>query len=231
MMKTMPKEATPGLNEPAAWAGRIWRCDAGAVFHGMGGLTSLHRHPVFKLVLGRGVRRLGAARCEPRGIRLLVRPNEAHVVDGPGLVTVVYLDPRVVHPRDAQRAFRGARGAIDFDTACDWLASVPRRRVPLQLAASLEDWVSGRRLQPARWSSSRFAHLVTDVYGAPPRAWRSWTRLLEAIDAVGAGRSVTTAAHEAGFSDTAHFSRRCRAMLGIVPTVITRSAWRSSIAR
>lgn len=67
-------------------------------------------------------------------------------------------------------------------------------------------------------SQSRATHLMTDKLGAPPCTFRSWMRLRRAIGAVAfSGASLTRAAHEAGFSDAAHFTRTSRRLLGVTP--------------
>jgi AraC-like DNA-binding protein len=43
---------------------------------------------------------------------------------------------------------------------------------------------------------------------------------LQALERLGRGVSLTTAAHAAGFADSAHFSRTFRAMLGIAPSAL-----------
>ncbi|MBB4133932.1 helix-turn-helix transcriptional regulator [Gordonia humi] len=54
-------------------------------------------------------------------------------------------------------------------------------------------------------------------------AWVRWTRLRQAARSVGAGASITDAAHEVGFADGAHASRVCREMFGMSPLELTRA--------
>ena len=76
-------------------------------------------------------------------------------------------------------------------------------------------------------SAGRLGHLFHDQLGLPYPAWRRWTRLRHAIDQVRAGATLTQAAHAAGFADSAHLTRTCRAMFGITPTEALRAAgWR-----
>jgi AraC-like DNA-binding protein len=77
----------------------------------------------------------------------------------------------------------------------------------------------GRRLG---LSEGRVTHLVTEQLGAPPRAWRTWLRLRSAVDLLGEGETVTSAAHAAGFADSAHFSRTCSLSLGIAPSALRK---------
>ena len=67
-------------------------------------------------------------------------------------------------------------------------------------------------------SPSRLSHLFREQVGLPIRRFLLWLRLREALSAVARGESLTTAAHAAGFSDAAHFTRTFRRMLGIAPS-------------
>jgi AraC-like DNA-binding protein len=67
-------------------------------------------------------------------------------------------------------------------------------------------------------SSNRLAHLFSREVGLPMRPYVLWLRLHRAAAAVAAGANLTEAAHRAGFSDAAHFSRVFRRMFGIAPS-------------
>lgn len=64
-------------------------------------------------------------------------------------------------------------------------------------------------------SEGRLIHLFTRQVGIPIRRYLLWLRLLDAVNQIMDGSSFTTAAHEAGFSDSAHLSRTFRAMFGL----------------
>jgi AraC-like DNA-binding protein/quercetin dioxygenase-like cupin family protein len=72
-------------------------------------------------------------------------------------------------------------------------------------------------------SASRLGHLFRDELGLPFPSWRRWTRLRLALDHIRAGGNLTSAAHAAGFADSAHLNRTCRAMFGITPTEALRA--------
>lgn len=75
-------------------------------------------------------------------------------------------------------------------------------------------------------SASRLGHLFAEHLQLPYPSWRRWARLLRAIDAVREGASLTTAAHTAGFADSAHLTRTCRAMFGITPSqALAATGW------
>lgn len=64
-------------------------------------------------------------------------------------------------------------------------------------------------------SPGRASHLFVEQTGLAFRTYLLWLRLIRAVDAYAAGASLTEAAHEAGFSDSAHFSRTFRRMFGL----------------
>lgn len=64
-------------------------------------------------------------------------------------------------------------------------------------------------------SPSRFSHVFVDQIGLPFRTYLLWRRLMRAVAQVSRGESLTTAAHQAGFADSAHFSRTFHRMFGL----------------
>jgi AraC-like DNA-binding protein len=67
-------------------------------------------------------------------------------------------------------------------------------------------------------SASRFSHWFREQTGMPVRSYRKWLRLVRGIEQVLAGDRLTDAAHDAGFSDQAHFTRTFVEMFGISPS-------------
>lgn len=63
-------------------------------------------------------------------------------------------------------------------------------------------------------SASRLRRLFEAEIGAPFGRYRAWARMRRAISAVIEGRNFTGAAHEAGFSDQAHFAHDFRRTFG-----------------
>lgn len=64
-------------------------------------------------------------------------------------------------------------------------------------------------------SVDRMSHLFVEQARLPFRTYLLWLRLTKAVEVYAAGHSLTEAAHEAGFSDSAHFSRTFRRMFGV----------------
>lgn len=69
-------------------------------------------------------------------------------------------------------------------------------------------------------SPSRFAHLFSDEVGIPFRRYLLWRRLTRAWLLVSRGETLSSAAHRAGFSDSAHFTRTFYQMFGIPPSAM-----------
>jgi AraC family transcriptional regulator len=63
-------------------------------------------------------------------------------------------------------------------------------------------------------SKARIRHLFVEQTGLPFRTYLLWLRLMKGLEAFAAGSSLTKAAQDAGFADSAHFSRTFRRMFG-----------------
>jgi AraC-like DNA-binding protein len=72
-------------------------------------------------------------------------------------------------------------------------------------------------------SESRLMHLFSHEVGIPLRQYLLWCRLRDALRLIVKGISFTTAAHEAGFSDSAHLSRTFRKMFGVTLLAIFKN--------
>ncbi len=70
-------------------------------------------------------------------------------------------------------------------------------------------------------SPSRFRHLLVEQTGMGLRPYILWLRLQRAWELVAAGHNLTSAAHGAGFADSAHLTRTSRRMFGIPPIALT----------
>ncbi|MDB5439211.1 MAG: AraC family transcriptional regulator [Caulobacteraceae bacterium] len=72
-------------------------------------------------------------------------------------------------------------------------------------------------------SAGRLSHLFAEQTGLQFRTYLLWLRLTRAVSSMAAGIALTQAAHEAGFADSAHFSRTFRRMFGVAPTNLRMS--------
>lgn len=117
---------------------------------------------------------------------------------------------------DAQR-FRDACLDELGQEAPDAQAIDPRvRHVLALLKSSLPDIPSLPQLAAAvELSESRFTWLFNQTMGLSLRRYVQWLRVRHVAFCVAIGQTITTAAHEAGFSDLAHLSRTFRSMFGL----------------
>ncbi len=122
--------------------------------------------------------------------------------------------------RNEEALIAQGRGLISH-LAADVRADVPDLRVRKVIA-----WAGQRLDGPlglveaaavAGLSAGRLRHLFVEHTGLPFKSFVLWLRLMRALERFAAGRSLTEAAHEAGFSDSAHLSRTFRRMFGVAP--------------
>ena len=71
-------------------------------------------------------------------------------------------------------------------------------------------------------SESRLSHLFKAEIGIPIQRYLLWYKVVQTAFNIGRGMSLTDAAEEAGFADSAHFSRTFRAMFGLTPSQILK---------
>ena len=69
-------------------------------------------------------------------------------------------------------------------------------------------------------SPSRFRHLFVAETGMALRPYILWLRFQRAWELIAAGHTLTSAAHGAGFADSAHLTRTSRRMFGIPPVAL-----------
>ena len=69
-------------------------------------------------------------------------------------------------------------------------------------------------------SPGRLRHLFVEQTGLAFRTYLLWLRLTRALDGLAAGASLTESAHQAGFADSAHFSRTFKRMFGVAPATL-----------
>ncbi len=73
-------------------------------------------------------------------------------------------------------------------------------------------------------SEGRLIHLFKEQIGIPIRRYLLWLRILHAIGNLFGNVSLTTAAHNAGFADSAHFTRTFRRTFGITPSQLFKNS-------
>lgn len=125
------------------------------------------------------------------------------------------------HPRRTDDALRAlGRALIARLAGTDLDTDPPDARIEALLAwmavrldqtVTLRDAAAHIGLSPGRTR-----HLFVQQTGLSFRTYLLWTRLVRALEIFAGGKSLTEAAHGAGFSDSAHLSRTFHRMFGIV---------------
>lgn len=95
------------------------------------------------------------------------------------------------------------------------LAAVEYIRQRADQAVSLQEVARVAKLSP-----DRFRHLFVEETGMPLRTYVLWRRLVHVWTLLSAGQSLSSAAHAAGFADSAHLSRTARTMFGLPPSAL-----------
>lgn len=97
------------------------------------------------------------------------------------------------------------------------------QRILEHAAAHLDEPLSlTKAAQGIYLSPSRLRHLFVEQTGLPFKTYLLWLRLVRAVQVYSEGKSLTEAAHLAGFSDSAHFSRIFRRTFGLPASTLTR---------
>ncbi|WP_328996507.1 AraC family transcriptional regulator [Kribbella sp. NBC_01245] len=209
------------------WVGQTRQTPGQLRFTGTLGSTGLHAHAAIQLLhirTGHVVLRDAAGREQAVTDAAAIPTGAAHeIVAVPGTTgTITYLDP------DSSQG--AAYAAALSDDPASWTSVPPPQPSAVELNPALRralqlapQHLHGPLLltelaQLAGISATRLGHLFTDELGLTYPTWRRWARLQHALAEVTAGASLTTAAHAAGFADSAHLTRSCRAMFGISPS-------------
>lgn len=107
-----------------------------------------------------------------------------------------------------------------IEQALTFIEGLPQKKVSLsELAAQVY------------LSESRFIHLFTEQVGIPPRRFLLWARLMDAVRAAIRAENLTSAAHAAGFADSAHLSRTFKRMFGQAPSFLVSGIKKSQFVQ
>lgn len=168
----------------------------------------------------------------------LITPNTRHHLRAAGPMAFVYLDALADDHRrlrSVDLAAAQARVALAGpDAVARWgvdrlcaTFDIPARRPHDPRVAAAVRAIDARPQDLTRVSAaaslaglspSRFQALFAEATGVPFRRYRRWRRMAAVMRAIAAGRSLTEAAHEAGFASSAHLSAAFREMFGTTPS-------------
>lgn len=92
-----------------------------------------------------------------------------------------------------------------------------------RIQQSLSEPISAKKLARGIFlSEGRFLHLFKEQLGLPLRQYILYQRIMVATREFLRGKSLTEAAYEAGFSDSAHFTRTFIEMNGMKPSTVAK---------
>ena len=215
--------------EDIDWRGTIAFAPMLTLFVGNGGKTIEHQTVAHKVILGTTQVTVGGAPYFAAGEPIVLPAGAGHQLYASSQkIVMAYLDARHFSFFDATKLADKWRavdpGFVSIDYLQEDIERVATRSLEtrmLKAMIALEQCESIRQAaNTLGLSEGRFTHMISERLGAPPQQWRRWLRLRRAIDLVADGQNVTTAAHNTGFSDTAHFSRTCVNALGIRPSIL-----------
>lgn len=180
----------------------------------------------------------GEAQYDTREVAL-VPPGQLHHLRARGPMCFLYLDALsddhaairsadLVRHRDAVREAVRRGGSVDELCSC---LGLPQKPPPDPRIAALLREVDLRPNDFARLavaarlvgvSPSRCRALIRQAAGVPFRRYRLWRRFASVMREVSLDRSLTEAAHRAGFASSAHLSASFKAMFGLAPSALVQ---------
>jgi AraC-like DNA-binding protein len=237
---------------PRPWRGEVLLRPGVLAFSGSIGPTGTHAHHAVQVIVGAGPITVAGDHAECTGTHMIIPADASHrVLRGAPAGIAVFLDPdstagRAATHRAHTAGWSGGPALSLPDQDAPVAAAVtellailaphstavsPAVRHPAVASAlhCLPVVVASGTIRTADLaarvgiSASRLTHLFTAQVGLPLRRYVLWLRLMIARDAVAGGADLTTAAHAAGFADSAHLTRTCRETFGLPPSALSRN--------
>ncbi len=234
-----------------SWEGAsLWVIDATKVVGDEPRRTDFHAHHAIQVTfeLG-GWFKLDTTDQSVRSACVAVAADTPHVFEAEGLIAMIFIEPESRFGRAVARDLfaQGNLAAVPRDRLEHLCAGIranyraPTRDDDTLVALGrnfLASLAAGRAQEPdarvrrvsledavavAGISASRLRHLFVEQTGLPFKTYLLWLRLTRAVERIAAGVSITQAAHDAGFSDSAHLSRTFRRMFGVAPAALRMS--------
>lgn len=231
--------------EVARWSGHAWVGPGIGVFLGHAAHQDWHHHQAHQIAVGLdaaitvetplGAQSGAAAILIPAGLKhrlcaghvlsiyLDVLSDEARALPVSGAVRLMAVVPADVAAM-VEALNTSGHSAAQLRAQVRQLLRLPDPPIRdprlTKVTVALREGQMGREAMAAlvHLSPTRFSHWFVEQTGLPLRSYAKWLRLTQALQQLAKGQRLTEAAHAAGFSDSAHFSRTFRAMLGIDPS-------------
>lgn len=170
--------------------------------------------------------------CEWRPCAAALVPSRAvHTIDvsACNLSVVLFIEPETPEGKAVcMQLVLAVSGTTLREPTSDLrvLAAVEYIRQRVDQTVSLPEVAKAANLSPGR-----FRHLFVEQTGMPLRTYVLWRRLLHVWTLLRHGETLSSAAHAAGFADSAHLSRTSRTMFGLPPSVLQMKGPLSVCAR
>jgi AraC-like DNA-binding protein len=159
-------------------------------------------------VLAGGYLRVGIAHLDRAPVAALLRELRAAALARRGRDAIVTVARRLV-----QSLTQHSEPAVTSDERI--LRAVRYVNEHLSAPITLKQVAAVAHLSP-----SRFRHLFAEQTGMGLRQYVLWRRFVSVWEHRMNGASLSTAAHAAGFADSAHLARTSRRMIGIPPSLL-----------
>ncbi|MFZ6743982.1 helix-turn-helix domain-containing protein [Undibacterium sp. JH2W] len=206
------------------WDGELWLAKDYAVLHGALGVSAVHAHHAHQLILSPDMP--ASVALESRVItdtRIWIESMCSHAILAPlASHYSVYAEPYAYNGQELLASMEKTEPSLPTLMAALQTATrkpVLDARVETALAQVdrlLSGKISASKLaDDVHVSLSQLERLFSAQLGLPVRRLVLWRRLRLAIATTLEGQNLTTAAHAAGFADSAHFSRTMRSMFGV----------------
>jgi len=209
------------------WTGELLIGSAFALFRGVvADDTERHKHYASQLVYAEKdtaqiERASGAVEV---GHELFVPSDEAHrLFSASTPIRILFFEPGAQTPTSDLAKLKSLLKSPTWRSTAwsDHLTFQPGKDPRIQMALDylvqhIDRPIGAAELAAmAGLSRSRFMALFSNELGIPVRRYILWLRLKQAAASIAVGVNITQAAHDAGFSDLAHFSRTMRAAFGV----------------
>ncbi|MBC6624436.1 AraC family transcriptional regulator [Pseudomonas sp. DWP2-2] len=224
------------------WSGRAWLTTGLAVFAGRAGHQDWHHHQAHQITIGLDAPiTVECLQSQHTEFAVFIPAGVRHRISG-ALIVSIYLDvlaeeaqvlPKSMWPTSIEIAPADAaeiansltggtgdtRFAVRKALQIGDVLPAEDQRLAVVSTAIYQGKVRREELATlVHLSPTRFSHWFVEQTGLPLRSYAKWLRLTQAVRYLACGQPITTAAHESGFSDSAHFSRTFRSLLGIDPS-------------
>ena len=149
-----------------------------------------------------------------RAPTITIPSDLSHAIVSSGTATIVFVDG------DSAAGRRLSARCDGRPVGADTLTPAPDGdggQIVSEVLALVDDTtIAAAPVTPA--VAAVLAELADDPDAGTLGSYRRWIRMLHAVEALAQGASLTAAAHDAGFTDSAHLTHTFRDHFGLAPT-------------